>query len=136
MRDLGKQYWLQQVVMSSGAVDGIADLAQIGELPSNLDYYLEDLTRALGNHVIIDHGNGELSCLAHLKQGSVQVHESQEVKTLDKLGELGNSGFSSGPHIHLHFMNGPDILTASPLPIELNLEGGTYAPQAGEITSS
>lgn len=118
------------------AVDGVADLTRVGELPTNLDYYLEDLDRALGNHVIIDHANGVWSCLAHLKNGSVQVKEGQEVGTSDRLGELGNSGFSSGPHVHLHFMNGPDILSASPLPIELDLEGGTYAPLAGEITSS
>jgi murein DD-endopeptidase MepM/ murein hydrolase activator NlpD len=118
------------------AVDGVADFARVGELPANLDYYLEDLTRALGNHVIIDHGEGVWSCLAHLKNGSVQVKEGQRVEVSDKLGELGNSGFSSGPHVHLHFMNGPDILSTSPLPIELDLEGGTYAPQAGEITSS
>ena len=82
--------------------------------------------------------NGEKvwSFLGHLRSGSVQVREGQEVKVSDKLGELGNSGFSSGPHVHLHFMNGPDILSASPLPIELTLEGGTYSPQAGEITSS
>ena len=118
------------------AVDGFDDLTQVGKLPDNLEYYLEDLTRALGNHVIIDHGNGVWSCNAHLKYGSIQVKEGQEVGTGDKLGELGNSGFSSGPHVHLHFMNGPDILSASPLPIELELEEGTYAPQAGEITSS
>jgi peptidase M23-like protein len=118
------------------AVDGMADLARVGELPTNLDYYQENLTRALGNHVIIDHGEGVWSCLAHLKNGSVQVKEGQRVEVSDKLGELGNSGFSSGPHVHLHFMNGPDILSTSPLPIELDLEGGTYAPQAGEITSS
>ena len=69
-----------------------------------------------------------------LKRGSGQVKEGQEVEVLDKLGELGNSGFSSGTHVHLQFMDGPDILCASPLPIELDLEGGTYAQQAGEIT--
>jgi murein DD-endopeptidase MepM/ murein hydrolase activator NlpD len=118
------------------AVDGNVDLTQVGQLPTNLDYFLEDLTRAPGNHVIIDYGEGVWSCLGHLKNGSVRVKEGQEVKALDQLGELGNSGFSSGPHVHLHFMDGPDILSASPLPIELDLEGGTYAPQAGEITSS
>lgn len=118
------------------AVDGMEDLVRANEIPTNLDYFREDLNRAPGNYVIIDHGNGVWSLLAHLKNGSVQVKEGQQVKTLDKLGELGNSGFSSGPHLHLQFMNGPDFLSASPLPVELDLEGGTYAPQAGEITSS
>ncbi len=118
------------------AVDGNPDLEQAGQLPENLDYYLEDPSRALGNHIILDHGNKEWSFLGHFRNGSIQVKEGQEVKAVDKLGELGNSGFSSGPHVHLHFMNSPDILSAAPLPIELDLEGGTYAPQSGEITSS
>ncbi len=117
------------------AVDGLPDLTRANEFPANLDYYREDLNRALGNYVIIEHGNEVWSFLAHFKNGSVQVKEGQKVKTLDTLGELGNSGFSSGPHIHFHFMNGPDVLTASPLPVELDLEGGTYAPQTGEITA-
>jgi murein DD-endopeptidase MepM/ murein hydrolase activator NlpD len=118
------------------AVDGNPDLEHVGQLPENLDYYLEDPIRATGNYVILDHGNQVCSIVGHLRRGSVRVKEGQEVKVSDKLGELGNSGFSSGPHVHLQFMNGPDILAASPLPIELNLEGGTYSPQAGEITSS
>jgi hypothetical protein len=118
------------------AVDGNPDLEHVGQLPKNLDYYLEDLSRAIGNYVILDHGDKIWSLLGHLRSGSVQVKEGQEVKASDKLGELGNSGYSSGPHVHLHFMNGPDIFSASPLPVELYLEGGIYSPQAGEITSS
>ncbi len=118
------------------AVDGMPDLRRANEVPANLDYHREDLNRALGNYVVIDHGDGVWSFLAHFKNGSVKVKEGQKVKVSDTLGELGNSGFSTGPHIHFHFMNGPDVLTASPLPIELDLEGGTYAPQAGEITAS
>ncbi len=118
------------------AMDGNPDLEHVGQLPENLDYYSEDLSRATGNYVTLNHGNKVWSFLGHLRSGSVQVKEGQEIKVSDKLGELGNSGFSSGPHVHLHFMNGPDIFSASPLPIELTLEGGTYSPQAGEITSS
>jgi len=118
------------------AVDGNPDLEHAGQLPENLDFYLEDLQRALGNYVILAHGNKLWSVLGHLRQGSVQVPEGKKVRVADKLGELGNSGYSSGPHVHLHFMNGSDIFSASPLPIELSLEGGVYSPQAGEITSS
>jgi murein DD-endopeptidase MepM/ murein hydrolase activator NlpD len=117
-------------------VDGNPDLEHAGQLPENLDFYLEDLHHAIGNYVILNHGNKVWSVLGHLRHGSVQVTEGKKVQVADKIGELGNSGFSSGPHVHLHFMNGPDIFSASPLPIELNLEGEVYSPQAGEITSN
>ena len=118
------------------AVDGNPDLEYAGQLPEDIDYYVEDLVRATGNYVILEHGNNVWSFLGHLRHGSVKVNEGKKVHVADKLGELGNSGYSSGPHVLLHFMDGPNIFSASPLPIELNLEGGVYSPQAGEITSS
>lgn len=58
--------------------------------------------QALGNHVIIDHGNGEFSFLAHFKQGSVAVSQGQKIQQGEFLGECGNSGNSSEAHLHYH----------------------------------
>jgi murein DD-endopeptidase MepM/ murein hydrolase activator NlpD len=58
-----------------------------------------------GNHVIIDHGNGEFSLLAHLRRGSVAVRPGARVAAGDKVGECGNSGNSSEPHLHYHLQN-------------------------------
>jgi hypothetical protein len=58
--------------------------------------------QALGNHVIIDHGNGEFSFLAHFRMGTVTVAVDDEVKAGQKLGETGNSGNTSEAHIHFH----------------------------------
>lgn len=55
-----------------------------------------------GNHIIIDHGNGEHSLLAHFKKGSIAVKPGAPVKTGDRLGVCGNSGNSSEPHLHYH----------------------------------
>ena len=55
-----------------------------------------------GNHVIIDHGRGEFSVLAHLRQGSLRVQEGQRVQAADPIGTCGNSGNSSAPHLHYH----------------------------------
>ncbi|MFY0254252.1 M23 family metallopeptidase [Chitinophaga sp. 30R24] len=39
--------------------------------------------------------------VGHLKMGSVVVHEGQYVKQGDALGCVGNSGFSTEPHLHI-----------------------------------
>jgi hypothetical protein len=117
-------------------VDGHPDGIRIGAYPEDVNYYLEHLERAAGNHVIIDHGEAIYSCLAHLRQDSITVDEGQIVEAGQMIGALGNSGFSSGPHLHLHFMDSLNLLPASPLPIRLQAEGRTYAPQAGDIIAS
>ena len=59
----------------------------------------------MGNHVIIDHGNGEFSFLAHFKKGTVAVKPGDAVKSSDLLGLAGNSGNSSEPHVHYHLQD-------------------------------
>lgn len=56
----------------------------------------------LGNYVIIDHGGGEFSFLAHLRQGSVTVRPGDAVIQCQPIGECGNSGHSSESHLHYH----------------------------------
>lgn len=117
-------------------IAGLPDLALVGQYPEDLAYYLEDVTRAAGNTVVIDHGEGVYSCLCHLRDRSILVGEGQRVDVGQVVGALGSSGFSSGPHLHLHFMDGPDMRAAAPLPVQLWVEGRMHAPQAGDIISS
>ena len=51
-----------------------------------------------GNSVLIDHGFGYKTRYAHLK--SIGVIEGMKVKRGECIGESGNSGRSSGPHLH------------------------------------
>ena len=51
-----------------------------------------------GNSVVIDHGFGYKTRYAHLK--SIGVAEGMKVKRGECIGESGNSGRSSGPHLH------------------------------------
>ncbi|MEV7286796.1 M23 family metallopeptidase [Streptomyces sp. NPDC093252] len=53
---------------------------------------------AYGNAVVIKHGNGMFSQYAHLSQVNVKV--GQIVKTGQKIALSGNTGNSSGPHLH------------------------------------
>jgi murein DD-endopeptidase MepM/ murein hydrolase activator NlpD len=53
---------------------------------------------AYGNAVVIKHGNGTYSQYAHLSK--VQVNVGDTVKTGEQIALSGNTGNSSGPHLH------------------------------------
>ena len=52
------------------------------------------------NFVRILHDDGTMGVYLHLKQGSVSVREGQRVKVGSPLALSGNTGNSSGPHLH------------------------------------
>jgi len=54
--------------------------------------------------------------MAHLRNGSVKVTEGRPVKTGDPVGEVGNSGNTTGPHLHVQLMKGGNPFTATGLP--------------------
>lgn len=55
-------------------------------------------TGALGLAVYINHGNGLETRYGHLSK--IYVKKGQKVSTGDKIGAVGNSGLSTGPHLH------------------------------------
>jgi Peptidase family M23 len=54
-----------------------------------------------GNYVELRVGPGVYITYAHMKPGSVRVHVGQRVRLGQLLGQLGNSGNSATPHLHL-----------------------------------
>ncbi|WP_261663690.1 peptidoglycan DD-metalloendopeptidase family protein [Deinococcus sp. Marseille-Q6407] len=52
-----------------------------------------------GGLVVIDHGAGLLSMYFHMSK--IEVAPGQTVKRGQKVGEVGSTGYSTGPHLHL-----------------------------------
>ncbi len=62
-----------------------------------------------GNLVLVAHAGGVFSMLCHLRLGSVKVVEGQAVVAGQVLAEVGNSGRSPVPHLHLHLQRSAEV---------------------------
>jgi hypothetical protein len=85
-----------------------------------------DRQNPAGNFVYLECGaSGVL--LAHLMQSSVAVAPGDRVCEGQPIGRVGNSGYSTEPHLHIHTQRGGgggvDFLAAEPLPLQV--EGRT-----------
>jgi murein DD-endopeptidase MepM/ murein hydrolase activator NlpD len=65
---------------------------------------------AYGNAIVVKHGNGSYSQYAHLSKVNVRV--GQVVKTGQQIALSGNTGNSSGPHLHFEIRTTPNYGTA------------------------
>jgi Peptidase family M23 len=82
--------------------------------------------RLLGNHVVLDLGDGVYAVLAHVRRRSLRVAKGQRVSAGEPLAQCGNSGNSSEPHVHFQLMDHRNVLVAAGLPFEFH---GTGVPR-------
>lgn len=63
-------------------------------------------SRGYGNTIKIRHTNGLTSLYAHQKSFRSGIHNGSSVKQGEVIGYVGNSGLSSGPHLHFGMYSG------------------------------
>jgi len=83
--------------------------------------------------------------LAHFKRGSITVKPGDKVKRGQVLGQCGNSGNSSEPHIHYHLQHSPILQDGLGIKcvfekVTLTKDGKTeprenYSPVKGDVIS-
>lgn len=82
--------------------------------------------KVLGNHVIIDHEDGTYAAYAHLERGTAAVTKGQRVATGEVIGQVGNTGNTSMPHLHVQLMDRGRVDSAAGLAMtwrEIELQG-------------
>jgi hypothetical protein len=82
-----------------------------------------------GNHVVIDIGRGRFIMMGHLRPGSIRVRVGDRVRAGQEIAQVGNSGNTDQPHLHIQAQNQPsgiDDVTAIPDPGKLLRTLRTY----------
>jgi urea transporter len=72
-----------------------------------------DVQRNWGNRVLLVHGVGLYSLVAHLAPGSVRVVPGQVVARGEVLGSCGSSGRSPRPHLHFQLQSSHELGSAT-----------------------
>lgn len=91
--------------------------------------------RKYANYVIVEHSDGTMGNYYHLKQGGAVAVIGQKVAKGDLIGYSGNTGYSSGPHLHFSVSKVDPVSMRRPmnLPIKLQtLEGIVTLPRKGD----
>jgi murein DD-endopeptidase MepM/ murein hydrolase activator NlpD len=79
------------------------------------------------NFVRILHDDGTMAVYAHLDYEGVRVHPGERVAQGQYIGRSGNTGFSSGPHLHFVIQKNRDMQLVS-VPFEFEGPGGSAVP--------
>lgn len=96
----------------------------------------ENFQSMAGNHIYLRvDETGTFLILAHLKKGSINVREGQHVNEGEFLAQVGNSGSSSEPHLHIHHQRQDpskvSMFLAEGLPLYFQTEKGAMMPERG-----
>lgn len=94
------------------AVDDVADNAAFGR----------DRPYGVGNHVVIRTGSDLHVVIGHLRRGSVRVRAGENVRAGEIIGQVGNSGWTERPHVHMQAMraSGGDYWHGQPVPMRFD----------------
>lgn len=93
----------------SGVVVGVKNDSNIGGGDSKYDWD--------ANYILIKHADGTLGQYVHLQKGGAVVKVGQHVEAGDFIGLSGNTGHSTGPHLHFSVFKAKDGKHRVTLPI-------------------
>src|SRR6185503_18467711 len=105
-----------------------------------------DRKHMTGNYVLLNCGKYEVF-LGHLQERAVRVRPGDFIETGAVLGQVGNSGNTGEPHLHIHAQRpsgNAGMLAGDPLPVRFNgrflsrnswmrQHAGPFAPPVGGI---
>lgn len=91
--------------------------------------------RGQTNSLYILHDDGSFGVYAHLRQRSALVQPGLRVRTGQIIAQSGNTGYSTGPHLHFAVLRNAGLKWQS-VPFKIALAGGVVTPSKGLVLSN
>lgn len=131
----GIDYGVPEGTPVMAAADGVVSRAE-----------LDTATAAIpdvgyGYHIRVKHSDGSMTIYAHLVEDGILVSTGQNVKMGEIIGHSGNTGRSTGPHLHFELRTGlslttsidPEPLIVNEIPPEAGLFNVTVTPEGDSL---
>lgn len=116
-KDRNENYWGYGEPVHAVADGEVTEV--VNNIPDNTPHHLPaeiTLQNIAGNHVILKIAPQLFVAFAHLQPGSIKVSVGSRVRRGDVIGLLGDSGNTTGPHLHLQVTNGNSVLGSEGVP--------------------
>jgi murein DD-endopeptidase MepM/ murein hydrolase activator NlpD len=114
----------QVIASRDGVVVEVKEDSNIGGMDKKYDKH--------GNYVLIYHNDGTFANYVHLKQNGSLVKVGDKVVQGQRIGLSGNTGRSSGPHLHFSISKPEFNNKRSSIPVKfLNYDGKAIDPVEG-----
>lgn len=85
------------------------------------------------NQIRVLHDDGTFALYAHLAWDSIRVRPGQRVARGERIAASGNTGFTTGPHLHFVVLRNQGLKSVS-VPVRFSDgRGGLVTPRSGEV---
>jgi murein DD-endopeptidase MepM/ murein hydrolase activator NlpD len=130
-RDAGSKFAIDFAMPVGSAVHAAREGIVIDVTYRNFRSGTSPELRTEANYVQILHDDGTTAVYAHLQMDTVRVRPGQRVARGEYIANSGNTGFSTGPHLHFVVLRNAGLKSESVPVTFAGVAGAAVTPRSG-----